>query len=625
MKILFLDYESFYDQRFFTLSNMTAVEYICDPRWETIGLAAAEGPEGQVEWIEGPDVEAYFRGKNPDEYAVVHHNALFDSCISSFRYNWVPKQTFCTLAMARATLFHKTGSVSLKNVALELGVGIKGDEIERASGMHLADLKANPAQYARYVSYALTDVALCRAAFYEMLDRGFPVMELSVIDMVTRCAIQPQFEIDVDLVARHLHDTITEKQLLLTKAMLAGVDDKEQLTSRNKLAELLTEMGVDVPKKISRTTGKVTWALAKTDKEFKALEEHPDIRVQVIVAARLGHQSTLEESRSQRFMAIGQIAWPLASHMGRAPMPLRYSGAHTHRLSGEWKINVQNLRKGGKLRQALRAPEGFKVVAGDASQIEARIVAWICGCQKMVDQFARGEDVYSTFASSVYGYPVSKAKETERERFLGKQSILGLGYNMGPPRFESTVRIMSGGKVTVDEREAKRVVSFYRAEFPEIPAAWKFLDGLLYRMTDKTWAGQDWGPVRFEYERIKLPSGLSIYYDKLHRTSDGEWSYFFGKEQRWTFGGSVLENIVQALARIQVMDAAIRMKRALARLGEIRLALQVHDELVYIVPDDLVKIVEQMLLKELRWRPSWAPQLPLDAEVGHGQNYVEAH
>ena len=152
MKMLFLDYESFYDQKSFTLSNMTAVEYICDPRWETIGLAAAEGPEGQVEWIEGPDVEAYFRGKDPDEYAVVHHNALFDACISSFRYGWVPKQTFCTLAMARATLYHRTGSVSLKNVALELGVGIKGDEIERASGMHLADAEGEPRRSTRATS-----------------------------------------------------------------------------------------------------------------------------------------------------------------------------------------------------------------------------------------------------------------------------------------------------------------------------------------------------------------------------------------------------------------------------------------------------------------------------------------
>jgi DNA polymerase len=346
--------------------------------------------------------------------------------------------------------------------------------------------------------------------------------------------------------------------------------------------------------------------------------------VQAVVAARLGHQTTLEESRSQRFIAIGQIDWPLSAMQGRAPMPLRYSGAHTHRLSGEWKINVQNLRKGGKLRQALRAPAGKLVVAGDASQIEARLVAWLTGCQKLVDQFARGEDVYSSFASSVYNYPVSK--ENKRERFLGKQSILGLGYGMGADRFENTIRILSNGEVVVDAREALRVVNFYRAEFPEIPAAWKFLDGMLYRMADKTFAGQNWGPVRFEYQRIVLPNGLSICYDKLERNTEGDWTYFYGKEQRWTFGGSMLENIVQALARIIVMDAAIRMKGALARLDRsLRLALQVHDELVYIVPEDLVVVVKQLLLTHLRWRPSWAAALPLDAEVGCGPNYAEIH
>jgi DNA polymerase len=622
MKILFLDYESYYDQKTYSLSHMTPVEYICDPRWETIGLAACEGKNGEAQWIEGPDVAAYLGSKDPDEYAVVHHNALFDACISSFRYGWVPRQTWCTLAMARAMLYHKTGSVSLKTVVLELGVGVKGTEIEQASGMGLAALKAHPEQYAAYVGYALNDVRLSRAAFFKMLDMGFPPMELSVIDMVTRCAIQPQFEIDVDLVARHLHDVVTEKQMLLTKAMLAGVDDKDQLTSRNKLADLLKSMGVDVPMKISKTTGEPTFALAKTDKEFKALEEHEDPRVQAVIAARLGHQTTLEESRSQRFINIGQIAWPLASLMGRAPMPMRYSGAHTHRLSGEWKINVQNLRKGGKLRQALKALAGFQVVAGDASQIEARIVGWLSGCQTMVDAFARGEDVYSWFASMVYGYPVSKANV--KERFLGKQAILGLGYGMGEERYEATIRILSDGKIVIERSEAKWVVEFYRSKFHEVPATWKFLDKMLFRMTDET-CSQDWGPVRFEFERIVLPSGLSLNYHNLKRSNMGEWTYFFGKEQKWLFGGKLLENIVQALARIVVMDAAVRMKSALAKIDPgLRLNLQVHDELVYIVPDDLVPVVEQMLLKELRWRPSWAPALPLDAEVGHGPNYAEA-
>ena len=183
-------------------------------------------------------------------------------------------------------------------------------------------------------------------------------------------------------------------------------------------------LGVDVPRKISKTTGKATWALAKTDKEFKELEEHEDPRVQAIVAARLGHQSTLEESRSAALHDDRSDRLAVHRHEGQCPDALRYSGAHTHRLSGEWKINVQNLRKEGKLRQSLRAPAGFQVVAGDASQIEARIVGWICGCQTLVDRFASGEDVYSWFASGVYGYPVSK--ETPRKGFSARPAFWGL-------------------------------------------------------------------------------------------------------------------------------------------------------------------------------------------------------
>ena len=616
MKTLWLDYESFYVEGSYTLKKMTPAEYILDPRWETIGLAAAEG-DGEVEWIEGPDVEGYFGSKNPEDYRVVHHNALFDACISSYRYGWVPRQTFCTMAMARAMLYGRTGSVSLASVAEDLGVGVKGDEIVRANAMTLAALKSYPDQYRAYIEYAKTDVRLCRAAFMRMIDMGFPPMELSVIDMVTRCAIQPQFEVDVDLVAQHLHEVVTNKQLLLTKAMLAGLDGKDELTSRDKFAALLSSLGVDPPRKISPATGKLTWALAKTDREFKALEEHWNPAVQAVVAARLGHQTTLEESRSQRFINIGQLDWPSGAKHAM-PMPMRYSGAHTHRLSGEWKINVQNLRKGGKLRQALRAPAGSIVVAADASQIEARIVAWIARSKRLLGWFAEGADVYCNFASRVYGRPITKADKAER--FLGKTAVLGLGYGMGAERFENTVRIQSGGEVVVTRKEAERVVEVYREAFWEIPDMWKTLDRMLWKMNDKDWGGEPLGPVRCEYRRIVLPSGMAIQYNKLHRTGEGDWSYFFGKEQRWLFGGKVLENIVQALARVVVMDAAVGLKGALARLG-VQLALQVHDELVYVVPDGMETVVRKMLLDALRRRPSWAADLPLDAEAGSGPNY----
>src|SRR5690606_14617050 len=148
------------------------------------------------------------------------------------------------------------------------------------------------------------------------------------------------------------------------RAMMVGADGKTALTSNDRFAELLRSLGVEPPTKISPVTGKVTYAFAKSDPAFLDLQEHEDPAVQVVVAARLGHKTTLEESRCERFLKLGQLQWP----DGRAPcmpIPLRYSGAHTHRLSGDWKLNLQNLPRGGNLRRALIAPAGHKVVAVD--------------------------------------------------------------------------------------------------------------------------------------------------------------------------------------------------------------------------------------------------------------------
>ena len=170
--------------------------------------------------------------------------------------------------------------------------------------------------------------------------------------------------------------------------------------SNDKFAVALRNLGVEPPMKTSLVTGKEAYAFARTDPEFIALEEHDNPEVQTLVAARLGHKSTLEETRTERLTSISRLRWP-GTLQGKLPIPLRYSGAHTHRLSGDWSLNMQNLPRGGALRRAVIAPPEHKVVAADASQIEARMAAWICGQVDLVQQFANKEDVYSTFASRI--------------------------------------------------------------------------------------------------------------------------------------------------------------------------------------------------------------------------------
>ena len=618
MKTIFIDYETFYSNEY-SLRRMTPVEYVLDHRFECIGAAIKEGVDGESYWVDGDDLPLFFKDNKPEQTALVSHNALFDACITAWRYNYVPKLTIDTLGIARATMGHKLKSLSLANVALALGIGAKGDTIHKVIGMNAAAIKA-AGLYDSYIQYALNDADLCAEIYRKLvLSKVFPINELVVMDMVLRCAIQPQFLLDPNVLALHHHTIKTSKEQLLARVGVA----KEELMSNDKFAAALRNLGVEPPMKTSLTTGKEAYAFARTDPDFIALEEHDNPEVQTLVAARLGHKSTLEETRTERLTSISRLQWP-GTLQGKMPIPLRYSGAHTHRLSGDWSLNMQNLPRGGALRRAVIAPPGHQVVAADASQIEARMAAWICGQVDLVQQFANKEDVYSTFASRIFERPITKADKTER--FLGKTCILGMQYGVGWEKFQKTVKLQSkaqsGQTIDLSDADAMRIVNLYRTTYAAIPATWKLLNNGIATLAGNG-GSFSIGPCVFSAGEISLPSGLKLKYHKL-RHEDGGWIYEYGGKIKRLYGGALLENIVQALARIVVMDTATRLRPKLARLG-IQLALQVHDELVYVVPDDLTHIVKKVLLDEMRIPPAWAPTLPLDAEADCGPSYGDAH
>lgn len=614
MKTIFIDYETFYSNEY-SLRKMTPVEYVLDARFEAIGAAIKEGVDGESYWVDGDDLPHFFKDNKPEHTALVSHNALFDACITAWKYNYVPKLTVDTLGIARATLGHRLKSLSLANVALALGIGAKGDTIHKVIGMNAAAIKA-AGLYDSYIQYALNDADLCAEIYRKLvLSKVFPVNELVVMDMVLRCAIQPQFLLDPNVLALHHHTIKTSKEQLLARVGVA----KEELMSNDKFAVALRNLGVEPPMKTSLVTGKEAYAFARTDPEFIALEEHDNPEVQTLVAARLGHKSTLEETRTERLTSISRLRWP-GTLQGKLPIPLRYAGAHTGRLSGEWAINMQNLPRGGALRRAVIAPPDHKVVAADASQIEARMAAWICGQTDLVQQFADGIDVYSAFGTKLYGYEVSK--KTPKERHLAKAAILGCGYGLGWEKFQKTVKIQTKGEISLTDTEAMDVVNKYRTAYAAIPATWKLLNSAIGTLAGNG-GSFSIGPCVFSAGEVSLPSGLKLKYHKL-RHEDGGWIYEYGGKIKRLYGGALLENIVQALARIVVMDTATRLRPKLARL-DIQLALQVHDELVYVVPDDLTHIVTKLLLDEMRIPPAWAPTLPLDAEADCGPSYGDAH
>jgi DNA polymerase len=263
----------------------------------------------------------------------------------------------------------------------------------------------------------------------------------------------------------------------------------------------------------------------------------------------------------------------------------------------------------------------------DAAQIEARIVAWICGEHELVQQFRGGEDVYASFASHVFGYPVGK-KSHPKERFMGKTAILGLGYQVGATKFQSTIEVQSqlqlGTKIVLSEAEAKDIVELYRTKYRGIPDAWTELQNNGIRTLSGRHNGHEFGPCVFERGAIRLPNGLRLHYHNLHYESPletgagGHWMFEHGGAPKMLYGGKMLENIVQALARIITMDAALRIQK------KYKLGMQVHDELVYSVPLGDVGSVRELLLEEMSRAPTWAPDLPLAAEVGVGLSYGDA-
>lgn len=433
MNIITLDFETYYDQQY-SLSKMTTEEYVRDSRFEAIGVSVQVNDE-PPEWCSGGKsaIAAFLATYDWDNCVAVAHNAMFDMAILSWRFGIRPKRIADTLSMARALLGTEVGG-SLKALVEHYKLGAKGDEVIHALGKRRIDF--SPDELARYAAYCCNDTTLTYKLFQRMC-KGFPVDELRLIDLTIRMFTEPTLLIDSSLLTEHLRDVRDRKADLLGKALF----DKDRLMSNDKLAELLREMGVEPPMKVSPRTGRDAFAFSKTDEEFKALLEHENPLVQAVVAARLGVKSTLEETRTERFLQIAE--------RGALPVQLRYYAAHTGRWGGDGKLNLQNLPRGGKLKKSIHAPDGYVVIDSDSSQIEARTLAWLAEQDDLVAAFDAGEDVYRIMASAIYGKdPDDISKD---ERFVGKTTILGC---FGP----DTLVLTDGGWKPIVEVQATDMV-----------------------------------------------------------------------------------------------------------------------------------------------------------------------
>src|SRR5262245_23816845 len=621
---VFGDFETFWSADY-SISKMDPPSYILDPRFKVICLGIAfgqESPQLCEDWVVDHMVAALkAKQARGEKIAFVSHNALFDACILAWRYDSTPSTIVCTMSMARSLLRHLIKSVSLAEVAKHYGL-MKGDMAQRAKGMGKEDIIAN-GLWDEYTAYCKNDTALCRSIFYHLLPR-MPAEEFLLQDIILRCAIEPAFIADVPTLHEHLQATKWDKAKLLAKAMFAGLDHKDQLMSNDKFADVLIAKGVDPPRKVSATTGRLTYSFSKSNPEFMQLLEHDDPKVVALVEARLAWKSTIEETRAQRMINIAGLTFG-SKPEGIMPIPLKMGAAITHRLGGDWKLNPQNWGRKSPIRRAMRAPEGYKVVVGDKEQIEARLNAWFCGQHDLVEQFAKGLDVYANFASEIFHMPITKDSHPA-ERFIGKTGILQCGYQSWWPKFQATVWLNSyrdmEEPISLSDEEAERIVRGYRARYAGISGMWKRLMNIIPLMAQ---GGHfELGPITIDGNVVSGPGGLQIIYQNLRwDQSTEQWLYDYDGMTFKFYGGKFLENLIQYLARIDTMSDIVRLKPLMAKLNS-RLTHTSHDEIIYIVKDENVDEAVDLLRDEMTRVPDWAPGLPLAVSIGIGQSYGEA-
>jgi DNA polymerase len=561
------------------------------------------------------------------ESMLLCHNTMFDGAILAWFCKISPAMYLDTLCMARALHGVDAGG-SLKALAERYEIGEKGEEVIHAKGKRLADFQ--PDELARYGDYCINDVELTHKLFSKMANH-FSEQEIHLIDTTIRMFTHPMLYIDTQLLQERLAELKQEKQDLLaglTSKLGCTTEEevRQKLASNPKFAALLKDFGVEPPMKVSPRTGKETYALAKNDEGFIALTEHEDTFIQHLCSVRLGTKSTIEESRIQRFIDVA------ARNGNRMPVPLKYYGAHTGRWAGSDKINFQNLPSRDKKKKALKnavvAPDGYVVINSDSSQIEARILVWLAGQTDVVQMFAEGRDVYSEFATKVYGRQISKADPIER--FVGKTCILGLGYGTGAAKLQHTLKTQPPGAV-VEIDEAKRIVNIYRDENHKIPDLWNECDRVLQDLMDGPVYGErDWVKKPYHIgaqkcvlatpDGIRLPSGFYIRYPELRLDTSEDKSRMVYKSRKGPvniWGGGVVENIVQGLARCVVAEQMLLIGK------RYRPALTVHDSVVCIAPEDEAEEAMQFIVQCMNTRPEWADGLPITCEATFAKSYGE--
>ena len=625
-ELVTIDFETYYDSRYSLRAKIyNTSSYIMDPQFQIHCCAIKIGKKKSKCYWGREAVTKALLAIDWTKHDLLAHNTFFDGAIAKWHLGIKPRRRFCTVQMTRG-LHSDMSRASLDHICKFYGIGGKISGLEDVKGIRTEDIPKDKAD--RLMEYCDNDNEKCFEVFKKQI-AVYPDKEIQLIDITLSMFCDPVFLLDVERAEKSLNYEMNER----LKFIALSRHDEKTLTSTPKFVAALEALGVDAPKKISKRTGQVSYALSETDQEFVDLQEHEDIRVVRLVQGRLAAKSTMMETRAWRMLQAQEICNSL-------PVLLNYYGAKTGRWSGGNKMNFQNLPTStkdypmaGELRKAIMAPEGHVIIAPDSSQIEARTVAWVSGHEELLVRFRNKEDVYKWMAGLIYG--IDPADVDDARRFIGKIAVLGLGYGMGAKRFQTTLSLgVMGPPVQMSMMECSRIVKMYRKINKAIVDFWQTCEDVLLDMARG--GSGSFGPngvLQYEDTSIWLPNGMGLHYPGLRALWNSQTNELVGFKyksngaDKHIYGGLLCENIVQALAGVIIREEMVEVDnlytKAKLRKGEIaKIATMTHDEIVSVVPERLAQKLLDGNLKIMKTTPAWAPDLPINAEaVGWAINY----
>ena len=679
MALITLDFETYWDSRCYTLSKMSAIEYVRDARFhaQMMGVRIDRGPVSVFEHEQIPEALKALDLSNPAHIVVGHNINGFDGLILSEVYECHPACILDTMVMMRWCGLSRVMQENLKTLTHHFRCG------EKKAGTVVSDGKRtkaefDPAEWEFFKQYCADDVQQTSDCCFKML----PFMTADAIlfaSITAKMATEPALVLNKPLLEEYVAEvnaSTAAARVEISHLFHFETDEEFQKAIRSapSFCAMLRQLGAEPPMKISEAKTATRKAeleakakgdsvtarlaqqaldegdyqvyapsLSKQDIDFLNMQEHPDERVALLVRTRLENNSSIAKSRGEKLIRMAEYGKPL-------PVMLKAYHAHTSRYgagNSEGKtdgVQIQNLPKRDpkmlKLRQGIRVPAGYKLVAADSSQIEARMLAYLANQQDLLDAFRNGADPYADLAEKIFGVPSKEIhdgakggdKRLKTYRNVGKTAILSAGYGTSAIKYSNTL-LRQGVKLDEEpgehEKAAKQAHAVYRANNRAIVNFWYYCQKVIDHILEGG-EGYFGGPndCVFHYgtmdvpgmddtiPSIEMPSGYKLRYPGL-RAEPAERGYecFFDKPlgrnivKTRIYGPMLTENLTQGISFQLLMWQACRMMEA-----GINIKGNIHDAFFTIVPESDADATLKVMLDIMKTPPPWLPGIPIDAE-----------